>query len=326
MRSGRATRARNPNPASRISGDKPMISVEAVIVHYGPLDHTLAAIDALATTSGDVELGLTVVDNGGSREVSRCIEARLQDHGAAFPRGAQTAVSGTNEGYAGGLSVGIDHAASRSPRPRHFLLLNNDVTVATDTIDLLVASVDGASDIGIVGPAVLFSEQDEDLVWNAGSDVEWPAARPRSRYHGSPSEDLPTFAYDVGYVAGCAMLLPSSTLERISPLPQEYFLYFEDADIGERVRRAGLRSVVVPTARVSHQPGSSVSAVPELARYYQVRNRILFSARWGGARISVLIARYWFASRKLLKGGSERQAAWDGLRGRWGRASSTSAQ
>ena len=82
-------------------------------------------------------------------------------------------------------------------------------------------------------------------------------------------------------------------------MPNEYFLYFEDAELGERVRAAGRESFVVPRVVVRHGAGVATARIGRQADYYRWRNRAVFSRRWGrGAR--AMFARWGFALRKLL--------------------------
>lgn len=62
---------------------------------------------------------------------------------------------------------------------------------------------------------------------------------------------------DVGYVlgknfAGCCFLLRGQVADRLLPFDEDFFFYFQDEDILERLRADGVRSGRVLSSRVSH--------------------------------------------------------------------------
>lgn len=298
-----------------------VVPVDVIIVHHGAPDVTVRTVEALRE-SRRVEVGVTLIDNGpgdGAGAVLRALVGRVRDE---FPRGVRYSRAAANLGYGGGVNAGFHGLAAREPSS-HVFFMNHDVVVEPDTLRTLVDTLECDHTAAAAGPVNLF-DGDDDLVWNAGSDIEWPAARPRSRFHRQSRDALPETPYEVGYLAGCAILMRASRCAEFGPFAEDYFLYFEDADLGERIRRAGLRSIVNPRARVRHRPGSAVEAEPGLAAYYRVRNRILFSRRWGKPRPGVAAARLWFMLRKLARGGAEGQGARDGRAGRHGRRDSWS--
>ncbi len=293
-------------------------AVEAIVVHHGDPAVTRAAIDALAATDG-ARLGLTLVDNGPRDAHTGALHVHVASRRDRFALGTRSTTPAHNLGYAGGLAAGMrlgrEHAAE------FWWLLNHDVEVEPDTLSRLLEVILSRSDAGACGPALLDADR-PDVIWNAGSDIEWPGARPRSRLHDAPRSELPGEPFEVGYLAGCAVLIAAATLERVGGLAEDYFLYFEDADLGERIRDAGLVSLVVPGALARHRAGCAVHAIGDSAAYFRVRNRIIFSRRWGrGPR--AFAARLAFAARRLARGGAEARGAWHGLRGRAGTGTGT---
>ena len=58
-------------------------------------------------------------------------------------------------------------------------------------------------------------------------------------------------------VAGAALFLRMALLDRVGPLPEQYFCFLEETDWCGRVRRAGGRVEFLPTAFVFHLSGGS---------------------------------------------------------------------
>jgi hypothetical protein len=287
--------------------------VAAIIVHHGEPAPTLRALESARAWQG-VERHLVLVDHGpGTGEVL----AR-----AAGEAGALYLHPERNLGFAGGLNRGLDAVRGRlGDHPFFFLLLNNDVVLDPHAALILARRLEEEAALGIVGPAILYRAR-AGLVWNAGSEIDWPRGRPRSLFHGRPAGELPAGPYEVGFVCGCAAMVRADLLHKIGPLPEEYFLYFEDAEISFRARRAGYRVEVDPRARALHDPGTSSDRFPALAAYLRVRNRILFSKRWSPPGPRPAAARLSFALGRCFHGRANRRGAIDGLLGKAGSVSS----
>jgi GT2 family glycosyltransferase len=281
--------------------------VAVVMVHHGNLEITLRALRALAD-SRDVALsiGLVLADRAG-------VPDELSVMGGEFDfRGPFHVFAQGPLGYAAALNLGVRQSFADA---EFLFFMNHDVLVEVDTVSTLVGALESRPEAVAVGPVLLFPGED-GLVWNAGSVMHWPSARPGSLHYKGSLADVPTEPYEVDYVCGAALLMRRSDFNECGPWPEEYFLYFEDAELGEHVRRAGKKNMVVPTARSVHHVGSATSAQPARTEYYRVRNRILFSRRWAPAGIGPRLRRAHFVLKKLFKLGSAARGAWDGWLGR----------
>ena len=66
-----------------------------------------------------------------------------------------------------------------------------------------------------------------------------------------------TEPYDVDWVAGTIMLIRRDCWEKIGGFDEDYFMYWEDADLCFRAKKAGFRTVYFPGSYIVHVPGSS---------------------------------------------------------------------
>ena len=273
-------------------------SVVAVVVHYGEAGPAHSAIDALACSSS-VLLEWVFVDNNPSS--SAALRRLVEGAGGRYLSRPD------NPGFAGGANAGM-RMASGLWEAAMVVLLNSDVEVFVDCLERLEGVLSDAPRIGVVGPGLLFHEPPRRW-WNCGSRLRWPRAKPASLRHGEPYRDVDETPREVDYICGAAMAFRPDLLRRIGELPEDYFLYFEDADFCERARRAGSGVVVVPAALASHRGGASFRGCESTATYYQVRNRLLYSKRWSPAagagrrqRRLFLCQNVWRALTALLRG------------------------
>ena len=155
-------------------------------------------------------------------------------------RGARVIGTAANVGYAAGVNVGVALAHSDV-----VVFMNDDVvTTARDVLRLadrvheghadaavpLVAHVSGHLELGNRPPLRLAKR-----MLLKGMDV--------------PSQPFPVDA------AWAAMVAVRADLIRAIPMPEGYFLYWEEFDWFYRLRQRGARVELNPTVRVSHPTG-----------------------------------------------------------------------
>jgi GT2 family glycosyltransferase len=243
--------------------------VAAVLLNHGAPDDTVGALETLAT-SDHRQLTSLVVDTGDGLGVSAACEQR-------FP-GVTVLALDDNRGYAGGNNVGLAWALAREHD--HVLVMNPDVRVAPNTIRGLVAAMEQDRRVGIAGCRMLHGGDPHGSIWFDGGRVDRARAGATSHLgSGERDRERPQARtpVDVDYVTGALMLLRRELVEDIGPLPERWFLYFEETDYNLRAQAAGWRTVVVPGVRASHHKRSAGRLPQPYYVYYFVRNRILFA-------------------------------------------------
>jgi GT2 family glycosyltransferase len=73
-----------------------------------------------------------------------------------------------------------------------------------------------------------------------------------------------TREHDVPCLSGAAMLVRASALDAVGGVDDRFFMYFEDIDTCERLRRGGYRLRFCPQARVFHTGAASSPRDPAL--------------------------------------------------------------
>jgi len=240
----------------------------AVIVHYGEDEICHSCLRSLLDSTG-LHVLPVVVDNNKSPS-SRLERLLLAAGGLYFSHPE-------NPGFASAGNIGIRVLLAKAPEI--IALLNPDARVAPDCLGVLCDHLKTHPEVGLVGPGLL-SESDADTWWNVGSGIAWPKGKPRSLLWGARREDSVLEPLEVPYVCGSVVGFRPDLISRAGYLPESYFLYFEDADFSFRVRKAGLKTVVVPQALAWHQGGGSSKGLEPCAAYYRVRNRLFFSRVW----------------------------------------------
>ncbi|MDZ7845886.1 MAG: hypothetical protein U5L96_03410 [Owenweeksia sp.] len=81
------------------------------------------------------------------------------------------------------------------------------------------------------------------------------------------------------YIHGAAMMISKKVLEEVGPMYEDYFLYYEELDWSERIRKAGYELLYRGHAKVYHKESVSTGVNSPLKLYYLNRNRLLFARR-----------------------------------------------
>lgn len=122
-------------------------------------------------------------------------------------------------------------------------------------------------------------------------------------------------------LTGCCVLFPRQILEKTNGFDEKYFLYYEDADINERIKRMGFTIWYQPTAVLWHiNAGATGGSGSVLQDYFISRNRMLFGMRYARLRTRIALVR---ESISLFRKGREWQkiGVRDYYRGKFGRGS-----
>ncbi len=252
---------------------QPPPSVGVVVLNWNGWRDTLQCLASLAAARpGPAQV--LVVDNGSTDDSV----ARLRERGRGNGEGGTVELveSATNLGFAGGNNLGLAHLAPDS-RLTHFLLLNNDATVAPDYFAELARALEAAPDAGLLSGTVYYAAA-PSRVWYAGGRLR--PLRASVRHHESAPDGGHPRPTD--FVSGCAMVISRRAVEAVGPLPECYFpMYWEDAEYSLKVRAARLPVLYAPRARAYHRVTASASTPPLSLTYAYAyhRNRGWFVRR-----------------------------------------------
>lgn len=245
--------------------------IGVIVLNWNGADDTIACLDSLRLAQPGAAR-VVVVDNASTDGSV----ARITDWARRYDMAVEIVVAQSNRGFAGGNNLGLELFA-RSPEITHFLLLNNDATVAPDFFRELNRALAIAPDAGLL-TGTIYEHPAREKVWYAGGR-EIRARALIEHLHAPSTDGLPV---RTEFVSGCLMLISRQVLNKIGPLADCYFpLYMEDAEYSLRAREAGLPVMYAPRARAFHKVGATVgmaTASPFITQA-QVRHRVLYVRR-----------------------------------------------
>jgi len=153
------------------------------------------------------------------------------------------------------------------------VLLNPDAFPAVDWLATLIASANNSPDVDVLS-SQLFSADDEQIIDGEGDCYHMSGVAWRIN-HGRTAKDALQGVAMFSPCAAAAMYRRSALLD-VGGFDENYFCYFEDVDLGFRLRLAGYKVAHVPNAIAHHVGGGSSQALglSDFAIYHGHRNLV----------------------------------------------------
>ncbi len=232
------------------------------------------AIDSLKSLQPEMEFvdDIFVSDNNSSDGTKEILAAESGKLGFTFLNRNE------NLGFAGGFNDLFEHALGNSSA-EYFLALNNDTEIEAPFLPSLLQE---AAPDRIVSPMILWHHDAQTVIQSAG-EFDRKLLMFHNRFAGMHRKDVPPGVHKVEQTDGCCFLLHRQWLERGFRFDENFFIYFEDVDLFDRLNRAGATFYYTTRAVLYHKEyGSSGGRfTPSPFRnYYYYRNRFYIAMKF----------------------------------------------
>lgn len=272
-----------------------MKKVALVTVNYNSEKDTKNLLLSLRRIEkNNIQLQILVVDNGSKTKF--LADPKENKNNITIIR------TGKNMGFAGGYNIGIREALNQNVD--YILIINNDTKVYSDMLKNLLKVIESDPKIGVTVPKIYFSKGHEfhkdrykpeelgKVIWYAGGFTDWDNIT--SVHKGV--DEVDNGQYDktgpTDFATGCCMLFKREVLEKVGLFDERYFLYFEDADLSERIKKADFDIYYVPAAMLIHvNAASSGGPGNKLHDYFLTRNQMLFGFSHAPLRSRIALVR-----------------------------------
>jgi len=235
--------------------------VSIIILNWNGLKDTIECLESLKKiTYPNYEV--IVVDNGSEGNDADILEEKYKGY-------IRLIRNKENLGFTGGNNIAIKKIFDGG-KSNYILLLNNDTVVEPNFLLKLVEIAENNPEVGVIGPKIVLYDQPDKLAhgrgvinWRSGSGI------------GKEGEGL----LECDFVTGCAMLIKKSALEKLDYFfDDDYFTYYEDADLCLRIKDKGFKIIYYSGAKVRHKVGISTGMKEKSSKfiYYYIRNKFLF--------------------------------------------------
>lgn len=184
----------------------------------------------------------------------------------------------------------------RASHGKYVFLIDDDNVVDRNTIKELIDYMEKQPKVGVAAPLMYFLS-DPKRLWCAGVKRNyWTTI---TKYIGFNSIDAGQFnePYESDDFPN-AFIVRREVLEKIGLFNSKLFpIHYDEGDFCQRVKRAGYKVMVVPTAKVWHdiplpeeRKTFTLRLKSPLRAYYTSRNRILFHWKWSRNMLQRIVA------------------------------------
>ncbi len=216
-----------------------MVRVFTVVLNWNSWRETVDCLRSLKRL--DYEQTTLVIDNASTNDSVARIREACPD--------VEIVAQSANLGFGGGCNVGIRRALDRGAD--FVWLLNNDTVVEPASLRAMVEVAASDAGIGATGSVIYFMDQPSRVQFWGGLRVGMirgevsPIKRPRQ-------------VKRLDYICGASCLLRAEAIRSAGLFDEGFFMYWEDADLGFRLRRHGWKLAVAERSSVWHHGCASL--------------------------------------------------------------------
>lgn len=241
----------------------PLVSI--ITVNYNGSEVTSALLKSIQKLTYP-NFEVIVVDNASSINPTQTYLANLSK--------TQVIVSEINLGFAGGNNLGIKNA-----KGDFLFFVNNDTELDPGIIEPLILVFSTQVNPGIVCPKFHYFYHPGVIEYAGYGKMNFFTAR--NRMIGNQQKDIGQYnkLNETHYAHGGGMMVPRKVIEDVGGLPECYFLYYEEMDWCEQIKKRGYKIYYQPAALIHHKESVTTGKESSLKTYYLTRNRILFMKR-----------------------------------------------
>ena len=236
----------------------PMVSI--IIVTWNSKEYLHTCLDKFPAQTWD-DFEIILIDNGFEDETLNELHNTYPALDLLIHR------LGSNLGFAIANNIGV-HLA----RGKWIALLNADAFPEPGWLEQLLRTVDQNPDFSFFSSRQI-QYNDPDLLDGAGDIYHVSGLAWRNGYK-LPSKIYGLEQKEVFSACAAAALYSREEFLKVGGFDEDYFSYFEDVDLGFRLRLGGAKCLYVPEAVVHHVGSASTGKRSDFSVYYGYRNMI----------------------------------------------------
>ena len=219
----------------------PAPRVSVVIPNWNGAAVLPGCLDALAAQTF-APFEVVVVDNGSTDGSAD----RLDAWSPPAEVSSRTVRLPENVGFAAAVNRGVE-----ASRGAFVAFLNSDAEPEPDWLAVLVDRFDARPEVGFCA-SKLVTHADPSVLDTAGHGFTTAGAG-YARLRWAPDDARAAEEREVFGACAAASIYRREALDRVGPLDEAFFCYYEDLDLDLRLQLAGVRCLYVPAAVVRHR-------------------------------------------------------------------------
>lgn len=246
---------------SRMTKRSKLGMVSVVLVNYKGAEDTKVAIQSLLDMDWPSHLlEIVVVDNASA-------DGSIESIRTAFPD-ISIVESHENLGFAAGCNLGVKHTHGE-----FIAFLNNDARADKNWAKAAVETFGSGLEIGAVASKVLDWEGERIDFVDAAITWTGMGYKPGVTQIDDGSWDSQR---DVLFGTGAAMFIRAEVYKLLGGFDEDFFMFFEDVDLGWRLNLLGYRFRFQPDSLAFHKHHASMNKLGNFKELYLLERNALF--------------------------------------------------
>lgn len=250
-----------------------MISV--VIVNYNSGELLGACVRSVLASNVPVEI--VVSDNGSCDDSISSLKSAI-----ASPN-LKILENGANLGFSKANNIALKETSGD-----YILFLNPDCVIRPDTLQSMRKVMESNPDAGMSGCMIRNLDGSEQAGCRRNVPTPWRSMvrvfrlsrlfgnHPKFRSFVLVGQPLPEKPAEIEAISGAFMFVRRSSMEKVGPLDEHYFLHCEDLDWCMRFRKMGYSILFVPDVEITHRKGGSSGGRPIFVEWHKHKGMIRF--------------------------------------------------
>lgn len=247
--------------------------IAIVILNWNAPEDTIACLESLLPEAENQPATIIVCDNNSDDDSVAIINQWALLH---FPYEVDNTTDHSqfvffqlesNSGYAAGNNVGIQYAIDNDFK--YVWILNNDTIIAENALSALINCIEQHPEVACYGSTLVDYSKPNRVQCAAGSQYN-PLTTVRTEiYHDCDLSWVQRQEQNLklDYVCGAAMFLKVDALRNIGLMNQQFFLYYEELDLAQRLKKAGYQLGWCKASVVHHQQHSNKKVSKEQQQF-----------------------------------------------------------
>ncbi len=179
-----------------------------------------------------------------------------------------------NLGFAGGNNAALPYC-----KGKYVLFINNDTEVDKGFLEPLVEVLESNSKIAMVSPKIHYFYTPHTLQFGGFTPINPITIRNFALGFGEKDTGQYDVTCETGSIFGAAMLVSMQVVEKVGMMTEVFFLYYEEHDWAEHIKKAGYKIYYQGKSLVYHKESISTIKDSPFQIFYLHRGRILYARR-----------------------------------------------
>lgn len=223
-----------------------------IYVNYNTTDQVMTSVESVRRHTKGIDYEIIVADNNSKNDEN--LQKLIDDETIKIVK------LDDNYGFGKANNAGVKECTGE-----YIFLLNPDTICHDNSIKKLLDCLKADQTIGVISPNLINSESKPTHSFRRVGDgilTELNFALfglPYKILYGSDFEfNHSDKQLEVAYSCGAAMMMKKDIFEKVDGFDDTFFMYYEDQDLCNRIKKTGLRIVNEPKAIIQHLEGTSI--------------------------------------------------------------------